>query len=190
MKKIIYLLILMLLMLAFSCSKENPVQNNSTNEIFPLKIGNKWTFKTTSNSIVSTHINEVKADTLIQNEIWYILTYDTNIVTICRNKSDGWWFVAESNGSSVINWKYPAKVNDEYMTYDSTLVKITSINEQITVPAGTFNCYHYYMIHYKEGYTCDEYLSPGVGLIKHVVYYDTTASLVNETTELFSNNLK
>jgi hypothetical protein len=46
------------------------------------------------------------------------------------------------------------------------------------------------MVHYKEGYACDEYFSPGVGLIKHVIYTDTSATTIIETTELDSYKLK
>ena len=73
------------------------------------------------------------------------------------------------------------------MTIDSTLVTVAGISEMITVPGGTFSCYHYHMVHYLENYVCEEYFAPGTGLIKHVVYESGSGTgRISEITNLIS----
>lgn len=175
-----------------SCKKNNDTPPETV-EIFPLKVGNHWVFMTTkADSSKFSHVNDVSKDTLINSEQWFILTYDTLIRTICKNTSLGWWFLYESKSSLTpdLYWKYPASVDEEYTTADSSLVRVVSINESVTVPAGTFICYHYHLIHYKEAYECEEYLAPGFGLIKHIVYVSGSgSSKIAEVTNLVSYNL-
>jgi hypothetical protein len=86
------------------------------------------------------------------------------------NKLDGTHLIKQSiNGTNVSSiesllFKYPATLNEVYLSYDSVKVKVISINENVTVPAGTFSCYHYQTN--ENGYLSDNYISPGVGMIK------------------------
>jgi len=190
-KKAIPLLLTIPLLLAYACHKEND-SSPIPLEIFPLKIGYHWVFRTTlADSTKFNHVNDVLKDTLINSEQWFILTYDTVIRTICRNTSQGWWYIFNGKSLSIgkpdLYWKYPTHVNDQYLTADSSLVTVVSINEIVTVPAGSFQCYHYHMIHYKESYECEEYLAPGFGLVKHTVYVPGSGnSKISEVTELLS----
>jgi len=192
MRKLILLLFsAVLIMVAGCCKKEDPYTPVQP-EIFPLKLGNHWLFKTTgSNSSVTIHVNDVTKDTTYNSEQWYILTYDTVIQTVCKNNSAGWWFLYYPDLISppvpALYYHYPAAVNEQYMTADSSRVTVMSISDLVTVPAGKFTCYRYHMIHYREGYECDEYLAPGVGLVFHIVYaHGSGTSSIAEVTELQS----
>ncbi|MCK9422730.1 MAG: hypothetical protein M0Q38_09035 [Bacteroidales bacterium] len=188
------LFVIFFLLLLISCRKEYSPTPFQT-QIFPLNVGNHWTFQTTiADSTHTIHVNDVLKDTLINQEQWFILTYDTVIRTVCRNTARGWWYIFEGKSPSVMKsdlfWKYPSTVNDQYLTADSSYVTIVSVNETVKVPAGIFNCYHYHMVHYKQGYECEEYLAPGYGLVKHTVYAPGTGtSKIAETTELVSYKL-
>lgn len=185
---------LMVLILA-GCLKNDPMPSPEPLEIFPLSTGNQWHFRTTeSNQQTTFHINEVAGDTLINGQRWFILTYDTTVKTTCRNTLAGWWFLYQpSPGAPVtqeLYYRYPALVGERYMTGDSTLVTVTAIYEAITVPAGTFFCYHYHMVHNLENYECEEYFSPGVGFIKHVIYAPGSGSMrIASVTELIEYHL-
>jgi len=190
LKILLLLLLPMLLLLVLpSCHKNND-DTPPPVEIFPLKVGNHWVFQTTqADSTKLNHVNDVLKDTLINSEQWFVLTYDTVIRTICKNNFQGWWFLYDGKsfvtGNPDLYWKYPANVNNQYITADSSLVTVVSIDENITVPAGNFICYHYHIIHYKESYECEEYLAPGFGLIKHIVYAPGTGvSNIAEVTNL------
>ncbi|MEI6173968.1 MAG: hypothetical protein WCR01_09460 [Bacteroidota bacterium] len=190
MKKLLFLLIPALLVMA-GCKKtgtsDEPVKSP---EIFPLSIGYHWDFTTTtSDKVKTTHVNDVINDTLIDGEKWFVLTYDHSVRTICRNNSSGWWFLYQSVPQSPVTpllyYRYPVSGDEVYMTPDSTKVTVVSVNDIVTVPAGKFACYRYHMIHYREGYECDEYLSPGTGLVLHVIYAPGIGSTkVAEVTEL------
>ncbi len=187
-------LLLLFLLISAGCKKEEQAIP-ATPEIFPLKVGYKWNFLAVRNdSVRSNHVNEVTKDTIYDGQPWFILTYDTAIHTICKNQTGGWWFLysaaAGAPGVPALYYKYPAQVNDQYFTIDSSLVKVVSINEKVTVAAGTFTCYHYHMIHYRESYECEEYFAPGTGFIKHVIYVTGSGtSSVFETTTLVSCNI-
>lgn len=161
-------------------------------EIFPLLTGYLWSFETEgSDSVVRQHVNQVIGHTVINGISWYILTYDTLIRTYCRNTDEGWWYLAGEdpvgNGTPSLYYRYPAKPGDQYMTSDSSLVTVVSIDTPVTVKAGTFSCYHYHMVHYRESYECEEYFAPGTGFIKHVVYAPGSGvTQVAETTTLAS----
>lgn len=183
------------LMLFAGCSKNQDPPKPLGKEIFPMKVGNTWTFKSVrSDSSQTYHVNEVIRDTVCGTQTWYILTYDTEIRTICKNTTEGWWFIYTENpllpGTPALYYRYPAQLNTQYMTADSTLITVVSINENVTVASGTFICYHYHMIHYRENYECEEFFAPGTGFIKHIVYEPGSGiSKVFETTTLISYHL-
>jgi len=194
MKKLFFLLFPALLVMAGCKKNETSYEPVKSPEIFPLSIGYHWNFTTTtSDKVKTTHVNDVINDTLIDGEKWFVLTYDHSIRTICRNNSSGWWFMYQSVLLSPVTpslyYRYPASVNEVYMTLDSTKVTVLSVNDIVTVPAGKFTCYRYHMIHYREGYECDEYLSPGTGLVLHVIYAPGIGTTkVAEVTELENFN--
>lgn len=189
-----FILIVVACVSFIGCKKENQA-TPQTLTIFPLKTGNTWSFQFVRNdSVKSNHVNEVIGDTLIGGQTWFILTYDTSVRTVCKNTTEGWWFMnypaPTKPGTPALYYRYPAQVNDQYMTIDSSLVTVVSTSEKVTVAAGTFTCYHYHMIHYLESYECEEFFSPGTGLIKHVVYEPNTGtSSVKETATLISCKL-
>jgi hypothetical protein len=192
MKKLFTYLIPFLLIIAGCSKNETPYEPTASPEIFPLKTGNHWVFRTTTHdTLVTTHVNDVIKDTLVNGGTWFVLTYDNSIRTICRNNPAGWWYLykatLQSQGTPWLYYRYPAAVNEVYMTPDSTRVTVVSVSDIVTVPAGKFTCYRYHMNHYLEGYTCDEYFSPGTGLILHVIYAPGTGfTKVAEVTELLS----
>lgn len=189
-------LCLLYLIWVSGCSKTDEVPAPSASEIFPLKTGNVWRFETVgSDSVVHPHVNLVTGDQVINGTRWYILTYDTIITTYCRNTAEGWWYLAGEDpvgqGTPSLYYRFPAKAGDQYMTSDSTLVKVVSTNARITVKAGTFSCYHYHMVHYLESYECEEYFAPGTGFIRHVTYAPGSGvTQVAETTTLVSFGLQ
>jgi hypothetical protein len=193
--QICFLSFILSLMLSAGCSKKTDPPTPAIKEIFPLKVGNTWTFKSVrSDSSQSFHVNEVIRDTLCDAQTWYILTYDTDIRTICKNTAEGWWFLYAENpllpGTAALYYRYPATLNAQYMTADSSLVTVVGLNESVTVASGTFSCYHYHMIHYRENYECEEFFAPGTGFIKHIVYEPGTGiARVYETTTLVSFHL-
>ena len=186
--------ILLLLLVAVSfmiagCSSSN---EPSVMELFPLKVGNTWTFNFTDEDNVTTEVvNTVKNEiTILQNEKWFVLDYDNELQSVCKNKSDGFWFADYNTESKIYTpelvYKYPASTGNQYETNSGIKVKVVSINEKITVPFGTFDCYHY-EIDYGDDMVTDEYFAPNVGLIKLVSYaVEAGQKIKKSTTELKS----
>jgi len=190
MLKYIYSLVFVLGFVFLGCKDDNSAESPvGAKELVPSVIGNRWNYETlTPANSVSYHFNEITKDTMIQNEKWFVLAYDTLVNSYFINKADGLWFLSE-NGQPVLYYKNPAVSNDTYITSDSTHIKIVSNNEKIEVKAGTFNCIHYDT--YNKYFAFDEYWAPGYGLIKLIKYQlNTNKQIVLENTELISYTLK
>lgn len=165
-----------------SCS-ESSTGPSSANELFPLKIGNKWTYNYTAEGAQSTRVNEVAKDTTIDGNKWFIVTLDSKPVFISRNSSNGMLFW--QGGKSVLFYKHPANVNDIYNA-DTVAVKVIAKDIEVTTPAGTFKCYRYKTI-YGANEEYDEFFSVGTGVVKIIGYRDSSGvKVVSEQTELVS----
>lgn len=191
MKKIILLLIVVLF-ISTACSDDSS-SPSKTKELFPAKIGNKWNYIVTTNGIGVNKINEIVSDEVLNDIKWYNLALDSKIVMQLRNANDGVHILfPDSNSTSdkdVLFYKYPVTEITEYDA-DSNYVKIVSIDKQVTVPAGTFTCYYYNII-YKDSSKYEEYIAPGVGVVKLVKYIDSANFRKPiTTTELESYSLK
>ncbi|HPO63214.1 MAG TPA: hypothetical protein PK762_09040 [Candidatus Kapabacteria bacterium] len=124
-------------------------------------------------------------DTVINNEKWF--NYGS-----MKNREDGLWLRFYSDKTKKweeeLRYKYPAVVGEQYS--DSLdLVKVIAINEKVTVPAGTFNCYVYRMPLFEDNYM-DFYLCPGVGHIKTISYENMNGHEIYEYQILQSYSLK
>lgn len=182
-------LLIIILLSACNCS----TTNNNQMEIMPLKIGNKWVYsvKTEKDSLVKT--NQIFKDTLVQGDIWFIVTLDGVPVFIAKNKSDGMWLLRKStafpDGKAVLFYKYPANVGDSY-DVDTIKVTILSTKDTIHVIGGTYICYHYQTL-WGQNEKYDEYFTPNIGVIKIIGYRYTSGQWnVVETTEFISAILK
>jgi hypothetical protein len=140
-----------------------PIDQSTT--IFPLTVGNKWIIDVTNYDSVGAMVYSrrdsirILRDTTIQQETWYI---GYGILT---NRTDGLYDYQAGTTSAISQrFRYPAAAGTSY-PYRGVTVKILSIAETITVPAGTFVCYRYRTGIDSVAYS-DEYLARGVGLVK------------------------
>jgi hypothetical protein len=167
--------------------------------LIPLKIGNTWfaTDKYDTNGVFKSSMEgayKIIKDSLFKGKKWAVMD-EYELVTgpgtngaLVRNDTDGIHIMDEMRNGDLLNtlwFKYPCKAGDEFANFSSTyndlgdietddyVTKVISINESVTVPAGTFKCIHYQQIH---NYTSssnsfsqhiiDTYISFGVGFIK------------------------
>lgn len=163
MKKIAVSLFAIFLLL-MGCKDDNIIVNPPSEipEIVPLKVGNTWSYQTTvydtSGNIVSTTVDSfsVVSDTLINGKKYFIFSSGA----LRWNNDTGFWITMAPD--SLLLYKYPANVGDEY----SYSLKVICKDSSIVVPKGTFKCYGY------SGLVAIDYVSPGVGLVKEEWYKD------------------
>lgn len=148
-------LISVVLVLVFSSCKYDdniitPPKRSSKNEIVPLSVGNYWKYKFTdyesSNPTIRYSEEHITQDTIIDFQEYFVLEqvgFDNKMFSF--NDNSGYNQIPnifDFNFGMYV--KYPAQVGDEfYYNQFVDSVKIISINKKITVPAGTFECYHY-----------------------------------------------
>ena len=145
--------------------------------IMPLAVGNKWIaeYLEYNDGGVSRRrldTTSVERDTVIDGELRYMISVATGYV----NRDDGlyMWGLDRQLGSPVLFFKYPASVGDEIRPSshagDSVwlVIRVRSVNESVTVPAGTFSCYHYVFATNTGQEISRSYLAPNVGFVKIV----------------------
>ncbi len=182
-------LALFCLLLVISCSDNNTDSNDSKKEIWPLAVGNKWTY--TIFSYHSSNIDSIEYNGTVEYYIpyskisdgveWFAFAeFGETLNFYFTNKSDGLWGTEYLNDTSDFNpkntllaYKYPTYVG-EYNPKDSSGIKTVSINDLLNTPAGNFNCIKY--IQAKDE-TSSIYLAPGIGLVKteQITHIDTIA---------------
>lgn len=191
MKNFKFLLIPLVLIALASCKKSETTEDPVTiPDLIPLKIGNTWNYRSTmQDTIITNHFNKVIRDTTILGETWSVMTYDSDINVILKNKADGLWFMNPTksmNGIAILYYKYPVPAGTQYTTSDGVDVKVVSVNESVTVPMGTFVCYHYTTT-YGNFEVYQEYYCPGKGLVKLEKYYiDGEINVLKDKIELVS----
>jgi len=189
-RQLLQTIILGVLIILSSCKKdENPVVvQPKPDVILPLNVNNQWTYKRTyfdslgAVSQIDTFSCKVLRDTVIQSEIWSIMSYWG---TAYRNKADGCW---AAFSQPTLLYKYPAFLNETFLSGQDT-VSVVSTNTITTVPAGTFACYSYERDFY--GLPYHTLLSPKIGLIKDdwVVRINNGPPFINAQIELISYSL-
>lgn len=186
MKNLAFILLAVILF-ASACSESSSPSNKKL-EILPLEIGNKWEYKTSLEGEINDMTAMIFKDTIINNERWF--NYGGCLLMI--NREDGLWlrFYDDITNKWIeeLRYKYPAVAGEQYS--DSLdFVKVLSVNERITVPAGTFNCYVYRIPLFEDNYM-DFYLCPGIGGIKTVSYENWNGHEIYEYQVLQSYSLK
>jgi hypothetical protein len=161
-----------LLILLGACSDKNEEITDPPlpeGDIVPLSVGNQWVFdsyNSKTHTLDATITMDI-IDKLSDNEYQFGWTVDyingdfMYHQGTCQLKEDGYYEPA-------LLYKYPAKKGEEYSNGLSN-IKVSSLYEVITVPAGTFKCIRYetYWSDFEGGWNFDCYtwVSPGVGQI-------------------------
>ncbi|MAT38716.1 MAG: hypothetical protein CL946_03840 [Ectothiorhodospiraceae bacterium] len=171
MKKAIPFLILAALLIG--CSEDNTTQPTPEPEpIQPITAGNYWTFDIElydDDSVLiarSFDSISISGPEFIEGVAWFgygvqkKLRTDEMGLHIRRLNREGLWL------------KYPASVGETYLTrdveftntVDTLRAELVSVDEEISVPAGTFTCYRYTFTDVgREVVVYDHYYAPGIG---------------------------
>lgn len=207
--KVVTFILIMSLVFLISCGEDksvSPPKRSSKNEIVPLSIGNYWKYKYTdyedSNEVIKLSEEFITKDTVLENETRFVIEQKgSEFNKICYNNSFGYNQTSNNYEQFV---KYPTFVGDYFLfndLFDS--VKVISMNKKITLPAGTFECYHYQSF---DKYTkvdengviigqflfqFDLYYSVGVGLVlTNTFNIQENKAILVQKQELIEYNVK
>jgi hypothetical protein len=170
----------------FGCKKDSSpiVPPNPTPVIMPVEIGNRWvrqiTLYDTSGVPFYSGIDSiiVLRDTLISNKRCFVLPLK-GAERVLSNQSDGLsWYLGTFGWG--LEYKYPGLPGDSFYYIGSDAVsRIVATDSVLTVPAGTFSCYHYstfinpsYPIHGR----LEEYVAPNLGFVQSEWFQSVSAS--------------
>lgn len=183
----------------------------STDVIFPLAVNNEWVytkkyFDTTGaiSSQSNTTLSIVKDSVRLGEKI-----YVNNQSVYFVNRTDGFWIfdITGKSDNQYLLLKYPCKLNETYNGAPTiyrngvpnvATVTVASLNESVTVPAGTFTCIKYVVESHdpatgKKDDRVINYCSPKTGLIiyERYNYYDNgTKTRIDRKDELVRVTLK
>ena len=207
MYKVIFLLLVIVI---FSCSKSsNNPTNNSNPALFqfiPYTSGNYWNYtEIVYNSSGGIDLNStsplaVIGDTIINNETWKIILNNNKDNHYFKLRNDGvyeYYLIDYNTFSDELEFKYPAKIGDNYVfcvsknVYDT--ITVVSLNDTVKTQAGTFICIKYKLHDEKIYGNADNfrYVCPGIGLIKDELYINNGInSYYRYKIELFDYKVK
>lgn len=179
-----------LLLIAACDTTGIPSEDVTGESLIPLRIGNEWIWRTTEQSFVDGWPDSVYFDTtrvvsdvVLEDERWYTLrTSDGDV--LATNRPSGYWESGPGGIGAHLVFQHPAEVGDTFpaiSAFDSSFVRVMSLDTTITVPAGMFQAVHYAQITTTNGlsFTCDFFVAPGVGLVKtELPWIDMTGEIV------------
>lgn len=145
MSKIIFRLLIVFLITFLSCNKDDsPVDSGTSNDFipFPLTVGNTWIYHIVDNN--ATHIDTyfIAKTKVIKSNNVYITNED-------YFDYEGWYYLdgnlyavnfLQSDSTSELFFPKNPTTGQTWSTYETGPMRLESLNEKITVQAGTFNC--------------------------------------------------
>jgi hypothetical protein len=148
----IFALILSAFAILSGCKTEGTTEpipsgpRDSNAVILPLKVGNRWIYKTTDYDSTGTPLRSrgdtttIVRDTMIGSEKWFI---DQGGV-VQTNRTTGLHLMDQTGETYLVN-AYPATLNQTYRIYGAygVTVKVMSLNQSVATTAGTFTCVVY-----------------------------------------------
>jgi len=186
MKHILSILIVLIILFAFSCRYDDPVKEdggdnnpdtNTTKEnyhdFYSMRVGTEWEYTYIFENIKYDNvISKVKSVSIIGTDsIFNLYAYkDSSYYNGPVNyvKRTNGLYVKTLNDDTLSLWfKYPANINDEYIfnTFNTT---VKSNDTLISVPYGKFKCIHYILEYYYPSgdiYQYNYFVSKRIGLV-------------------------
>ena len=185
--KLILALSLFFSLAACSDDDNGTTPSSKSNELWPLAIGNSWTYQGYSQNDDNSEGILLCSDTINLNGVNYFFfgSYMKKFI----NKPDGVYYYNDETEKPELNWKYPCAVGDTFLS-NGYKYTVESTSEKIKVGAGTFTCIKDVQIDIDDPpsihYTKDIYwFCPGIGLIKNEFY----KSYNNEPEVLYTSML-
>jgi len=128
--------------------------------IFPLKVGNSWTYKLQRILADGSHIDDgtvvhtIVGEEMLDGEKWFLLRAPLFGDQILSARSDGIYLYYPHSKTAVLRYQYPAKGGEQYESYyeewlDNSFALVAfpmaadSGNVEITVPGGRYTCRRY-----------------------------------------------
>ncbi|MFZ1978319.1 MAG: hypothetical protein WAV76_10220 [Bacteroidota bacterium] len=149
--------------LNLECGKsENEITDPSgvASPIYPLKVGNKWTFRENylfSDTVLfsDTTTQTIVGEEMMNGEKWFLMVSTVYVDQLLTSRQDGIYVYYSDIKTAVLKYKYPATMGEEYTSgYEEwtgasdTLVAfqmtVDSTNELVSVPKGQYQCYKYH----------------------------------------------
>jgi hypothetical protein len=155
---------------------------NINQEIIPIAEGNNWIYhnyyyrspRKDSICDADTIQFQIGKKIKINNEEWFQWgVFGIDFRNVGRNKKEGFCTITYDNiqnisvDSAFLFFKYPTKPGDVwYSKFDNDTIQTISLDEEVTVPAGTFKCIHYRKKDSGKYPNNGFFMAPGVGMIK------------------------
>lgn len=144
------------------CGKsENEISDPAgiSSPIYPLKVGNKWTFSESyvfSDTVISadTITQSIVGEEMLNGEKWFLIISE-DVDQLITARQDGIYLYYSDIKTTVLKYKYPTVMGEQYASgYDEwtgrtlTLVPfqmlVDSTNELVSVPGGQYQCSKYH----------------------------------------------
>ncbi|XWN37862.1 MAG: hypothetical protein ROO71_02820 [Balneola sp.] len=170
-------------LLLISCkSNSSSSESEKENTLYPIEIGNEWTYEINDSGSRSAYRNTVEESKDINENTYYIVStyyvedsrYFEDSYAI-RNTNDGTYLGWYFDGEYFDDLFFPYPVEDgfqyNYSGDNSEDYEIAVREESIVVPSGVYEVYTYSVKEFRDngGYWLYNYsFSPGIGLVQEI----------------------
>ena len=176
-------------------------------DLFPLQVGNDWNYRDLgyykSGLRIDTINFHIREKSVYQGNpaFEFIAFNDTSTLHLFYYSGSNDLFAKPRTEQAYLILHSPLKLNEEFILIDSTdggltrnrsVLILRNTNEQITVPAGTFNCFHFDRIDLTKKFDSTSFdttsvfkifLAKNVGQIMQLNYYPQTPTGILGLTE-------
>jgi hypothetical protein len=171
--------------LCISCKKDD---NKSSKQIIPLSVGNQWVYKYYNSEKEALVMDTIIIESTFEDGGYQVYQFSDDDYTFGEHSlfykgSDLWGYEIPS-GIATATILVPQKktLNSQILNDDGHIRTVVSLNEKISVPAGTFSCYKLKDELDNETYILYTWICDGIGVVK----YQTET----KTRELVSYKIK
>jgi len=198
--KVFNLLAILTFVSVLSSCDHTTQPNLDTRQILPLVVSNSWTYARTWSRLDSTVVDTVTMSITSKDTVQGVVGYNVNNLIIgpilwfdmfmIDNRIDGLYMIKwpltipPTIPSASKALSFPTNVG-ETNSFEGYLITTESIEQPVTVKAGTFQCVKY-LVRLDTNVVGLIWSQPGVGFVRTWAQY----GLVNYTHELTSYSLK
>ncbi len=177
MKRLAILLVCACFVFCGKDDDDNPVVPQPNTDIFPLAIGNTWTYEIIyygqngyETSRDTARIS-VARDTLIEGEKWYQMANDDGLIGgFCTVRDDGYW---SGWPPGYLQYKYPTHTGDQYALWGDRIMTVEDDSNTTYIHGRQYCCVSYVLTVPNRYPFGRAKLSPGVGQVLEESWAET-----------------
>lgn len=176
------------------CGEDEATQPEpvASGDIMPLEVGNRWDYEVYAFPGSGTPYKYLDSILIVGIDTTDdVISFVANGEDWFLNQNNGLWYLPDTAADWSLMFKYPAAVNDLWITggYSEFVMWVASTNAKVETPFGDYICYKYVReSRYGGGHAGYFYLVPDIGIVQYE-YLDSSNIRIEERGQLTALHL-